>query len=119
MTEQDKELNPLKELEAQVTEDKKEPEVNLQKGFIIGLTEDNFVKLRPFGGLTQLEMVALGDYVKLKADETLNYMGKAKITEIDDIKNALTIVALGVNKLLKKDEEVKDDTRTGTTISNS
>lgn len=74
------------------------PQITLKRGYLVGYTEEGVVALRPFGDIGNLELVGLVEYSKTKTKDLLEQVAG---TQIADIKKGVTVLAQGVNSLLK------------------
>jgi len=86
---------------------KPEEKTTLQKGFVVGYTEDGVVKLQPFGGLSELELVGLIEYAKIKAGDMLNRIARTSMSDIAPIKEGVTILAQSIKALLTGGQDQK------------
>lgn len=73
-------------------------EKNEQKGLQVSLDEQGQITLKTFGKINDLEMIGLINYVDMKRDELLKYMGTSP--EVKSLA-LMTKVAEGVGAILK------------------
>ena len=85
-------------VEPQATEDK--PKALFVKGLQVGITEDGFIKLIPFGDTNYIDIVSLIEYARVKKDDILAELAASKshqvtkeVTEVSkNIKHLLTSI---------------------------
>ncbi len=86
--------------------DEKE-KVHLEKGYVVGYTKEGIVKLQPFGGIGELELIALVEYSKVKSKELLHRIAKTGNSYLPSIKQGVVVLAEGIQSLLKKQEDLE------------
>lgn len=79
----------------------------LKTGFVVGYTDDGIVKLQPFGGLSELELVGLIEYSKTKSGDMLNKIARTSVGDIGSLKKGVTILAESIKTLLTHDQDTQ------------
>lgn len=91
------------------TVESQEDKLTVQKGFIVGRTEDGKILFKPFGSPDKVELIGFVEYAKAVSTDLLNELANTSTYETRSIKNGMTAALQGIKALLDRqsDQSVK------------
>jgi hypothetical protein len=79
--------------------------LTIQKGFLVGKTEDGKIVFKPFGSPEKIELIGFVEYAKAVSSDLLNELANTSTHETHAIKDGITAALHGIKVLLSKQAE--------------